>query len=113
VEYDSRVENGVTVLALRGPIDVSQAYELRDVLGSLVDGPAARVLLDLGEVSLLDSSGIGLLVTAHRRAVETGAGLVIARPLPPVERVFNMTRTDQLLRIVPTLEEGLAALEGG
>jgi anti-sigma B factor antagonist len=113
VEYDSRSENGVTVLALRGPIDVSQAYELRDVLGSLVDGSSARVLLDMGEVTLIDSSGIGLLVTAHRRAVESGAGLVIARPVAPVKRVFGMTRTDRLLRIVPTVEEGLAALDGG
>jgi anti-anti-sigma factor len=110
MDHGQRIQDGVTVLELRGAIDVAQAYQLRDTLGPMLDGPAARVLLDLADVTLIDSSGIGVFVTAHRRAVEVGSGLVLARPVGSVERVFTLTRTDQLLRIVPTLEDGFAAL---
>jgi anti-anti-sigma factor len=95
---------------LQGPTDVSQALELRELLGQQIDGPAARVLLDLSGVTLVDSSGVGVLVAAHRRAAGAGAGFVLAGAPGPVGRVFELTRTDRLLRIFPTVEEGLDAL---
>ncbi len=110
MNHHRRHENGVTVLELEGPLDVSQAYEFRDLLGALVDGPAARLLIDLDRVTLIDSSGVGVLVTGHRRAAEAEARMVLARPGGSVGRVFEMTRTDRLLRIFPSVEEGLAAL---
>ena len=105
-------QDGVTVIAPSGPIDVSRALELRDVLAGPVGTPGGRVLVDLSEVTLIDSSGIGIFVTAHRQAEASGASLVLAGPVGPVGRVFEMTRTNKLLRIHPTVEDGLAALRG-
>ena len=104
-------ESGVTVISLEGPIDVSQAMELRDILGRhLVAGGA--LLLDLGGTTLIDSSGIGVLVTAHRRAQEAGGRFALAGASANVGRVFELTRTNKLLEIHPTVEEGRAALGG-
>lgn len=101
---------GVRVLHLSGPIDVSRSSELRDVLGQEISGPQARVLVDLREVTLIDSSGVGIFVSAHRRADAAGAELVLAQPGANVGRVFELTRTNRLLRIYPTVDEGVKAL---
>lgn len=110
MDHEIAEHDGTRVITLHGPIDVSRAMELRDLLGAQIDSPAARVLLDLSDVPLIDSSGIGILVTAHRRAAEQGARFALAGPAGAVARVFEMTRTNKLLSVHPTVEEGLAAL---
>lgn len=104
--------DGVKVLHLHGPIDVSSAMDLRDLLGAEIDSPSARVLLDLSNVTLIDSSGIGILITAHRRADGQGARFGLAGATGTVARVFAMTRTDKLLSLHASVEEGVAALNG-
>jgi anti-anti-sigma factor len=110
MEHDIDDREGVKVVQLRGPIDVSSAMQLRDLLGHQIDSPAARVLLDMSEVTLIDSSGIGILVTAHRRAAGQGAAFALAGANASVGRVFELTRTNKLLQIHPTVDEALAAL---
>jgi anti-sigma B factor antagonist len=110
VEYNLDDDSGVRIVRLQGPTDVSQALELRELLGQQIDAPGARVLLDLSAVTLVDSSGVGVLVAAHRRAEAAGATMALAGASQPVGRVFELTRTDRLLRIYSTVEDGLEAL---
>jgi anti-sigma B factor antagonist len=111
VNYSIREEGGVRVLGLQGPIDVSQAMDLRDGLGQQIDGPGARVVLDLTDVTFIDSSGIGVLVGAHRKADAAGAMFALAGARATVGRVFELTRTNRLLRIYASVDEALAALQ--
>lgn len=110
MEHEITEQGGVTVVHLHGPIDVSRALELRELLGVQIDSATARVLVDLGDVTLIDSSGIGILVTAHRRAEGQGARFALAGATGTVARVFEMTRTNKLLAIHDTVDEGVAAL---
>ena len=103
-------QHGITVVVLEGELEVSEAPALRDLLGSLIAGPQSRILLDLGQVSFIDSSGIGVLVGAHRRAEEAGARIGLAAPNAGVRRVFELTRTDRVLRIYDSVPDGVAAL---
>jgi anti-anti-sigma factor len=112
VDHEISEQGAVKVVHLHGPIDVSRAMELRDLLGAQIDTPSARVLLDLSDVTLIDSSGIGILVTAHRRADGQGARFGLAGAAGTVARVFEMTRTNKLLSLYDTVEEGVAALGG-
>lgn len=111
MKYTVSEDSGITVIGLEGPIDVSQAMELRDLLGSRLAAGGA-LLLDLSETTLIDSSGIGVLVTAHRRAEEAGGRFALAGASANVGRVFELTRTNKLLEIHPSVEEGRAALVG-
>lgn len=112
MEHTLTEEAGVTIVRLRGALDVSQAMEVRELLGRLVGVPSARVLVDLGEVTLIDSSGVGLFVTAHRMAESAGARFGLAAAGGSVGRVFELTRTDRLLRIFPSVADGVGALGG-
>jgi anti-sigma B factor antagonist len=112
MDHEISEQNGVKVVHLHGPIDVSRSMELRDLLGAQIDSANARVLLDLSDVSLIDSSGIGILVTAHRRADGQGARFGLAGATGTVARVFDMTRTNKLLSLFDSVDEGVAAFSG-
>ena len=98
------------VVALRGELDVATVGRLRDALGPAVDDPGAeRVVIDLVEVTFIDSTGLMTLLNALRRIVRRGGRLVLACSNPTVLRLFEATRTDATFEILPTREQALAA----
>ncbi|MBA2560863.1 MAG: STAS domain-containing protein [Propionibacteriales bacterium] len=101
---------GVTVVTVSGDLDVSDALSLRETLGQAQGDSARPVLLDLAEVGFIDSAGIGLLVSAHRRAAGGGGQFALAALTPTVARVLELTRTDRMLTVLPTVEAGVRAL---
>ncbi len=100
--------DGKRVLVLRGELDVATVGSLRDALASAVDDPSTqRVVVDLVEVTFIDSTGLMTLLNALRRLVRRGARLVLACPNPTVLRLFEATKTDATFEIVPTRAEAL------
>src|SRR5208282_4052885 len=65
----SRELDGVTVLDLSGRITLGEgSVQLRDAIRDLIGKGQKRILLDLGEVNYIDSSGLGELVSAYTTA---------------------------------------------
>ena len=97
------------VVTVNGEIDVHTGPALRDhLLSAFAQGDAALVV-DLSRVSFLDSSGLGVLVTAHKRARTTDGELRIAACRPPVATIFQITALDRAFCIYPTVQEALSA----
>lgn len=69
-------------------------------------GPPPRVVLDLGRVEFVDSSGLGAIVAAMKQ-LEEGRRLELAGLAPLVDRVFRLTRLDTVFRIHRNLEEAM------
>ena len=103
-------QDGVTVVHVAGDIDVSHTLVLREAIAGPLACDAPRLVMDLAEVGFMDSAGIGLLVTAHRRAEQAGGRLVVAALGDAVSHVLTLTRADRLLTVVPSVEEGLVAV---
>jgi anti-anti-sigma factor len=83
--------DGGRVIALRGELDVYTAQGLPD---HLIGPPGCLVVVDLCELTFMDSSGLGALHAARRMAVEAGGNLVVCRPSPMVYRVLELTGLD-------------------
>src|SRR5688572_25008676 len=105
MELEQQVNDGVTVLKLTGDIDVSQSLDVREAVGAAIDS-GGPVVVDLTDVRFIDSSGIGILVTAHRRQ-PNGFGVVGATGA--VRRALELTRTDRILRLFDTEADAVAA----
>jgi anti-sigma B factor antagonist len=84
-----------TTLSLDGELDLESAATVRERLHGLLDDGALHLHIDLGELSFIDSRGLGVLIGVARRLHEQGGSLVVSRPTPPVQRVFEVTRLDQ------------------
>ena len=100
--------DGVTVLHFAGDVDVSKSLAVRDAVGAAVEAGTA-VVVDLSGVRFIDSSGIGILVTAHRKAPDAFA---VAGAVEAVRRALELTRTDRILRLFDSVDEAVAALKG-
>lgn len=85
------VDEGLAAVAPRGEVDLASAPALAGALTGVLDGGARRVVLDLGAVPFCDSSGLRVLVAAHRRLARAGGRLEVVGALPPVERVLRVT----------------------
>jgi len=83
---------GLTVRAV-GEIDLDSAPRLRECLAFLV----GDVVLNLAEVSFIDSSGIAVLVAEHKRRVSSGEKLIITGSSSMARRVFQVTGVDRVL----------------
>ncbi|MEV1287760.1 STAS domain-containing protein [Micromonospora sp. NPDC049679] len=100
----TRTVGEYTVLEVGGEVDVYTAPRLRERLIEVVEGGARKVVVDLGRVDFLDSTGLGVLVGALKRlrAGNGTFGLVCGKE--PLLKIFRITALDQVFPIFPTVE---------
>ena len=90
--------DGVTTVALSGDVDMVVADGLLGALSEVIDDAATTgVLVDMSRVRFWDSSGVGALVTAYRRASERGTTLVISDMSEQVRQILHLTGLLDLL----------------
>jgi anti-anti-sigma factor len=79
---------GGQVIGFKGELDLSSSHAVAE----LVTGPAGSlVVLDLRELTFIDSSGLGAIHLARRNMLEADGTLVLVRPQPIVRRVLEIT----------------------
>ena len=89
----SREVDGVTVLGLSGRITLGEgSVQLRDAIRDLIGKGQKRILLDLGEVNYIDSSGLGELVSAYTTARNQGASLKLLKLNKKVHDLLQLTK---------------------
>jgi|SRR5436305_2599264 len=86
------------VLHLAGDLDVATAPQLRACVAAFFERtPGAALVIDLAEVTFVDSTTLGVLVGAIRMSEQTGSSVVIRNQAPSIQRVFELTGLDRLL----------------
>jgi anti-sigma B factor antagonist len=90
--------NGLLVRVEEGRIDAASAIRFKDTMREIVEGTVGRVILDLGQVQFLDSSGLGAVVSVMK-ILAPARSLELARVTPTVARVLQLTRMDRVMRI--------------
>lgn len=99
-------DGDTVVLVLRGDLDLLVEEPLRQVLTDACD-QHRNVLLDLGDVRLIDSTGLGLLVRAHQ-AVKRNDGVVcLVAPSRFIQAVLHTMRLDPVFPIFQDLDAAL------
>ena len=92
--------NGRVDAALSGEIDLSTVAELEARLKGSLDGGVPLLVLDLREVTFLDSSGLRLLLRLDERQKGIDGRLVLVQGGRRVARVFELTGAGERLEIV-------------
>ena len=87
-------------LTLPERLDVTTVGELRDALALVVvSAPEVDVFVDVSEVTVVDSVGLGLLVTTHRNCLRAGRRLVLVDPQPRLLRLLAVTKLHRVLHL--------------
>lgn len=84
---------GVTTVIPRGELDIATVAELESWLDDLRIR-CASVVLDLSEVTFIDSTGVRALARARAAADHARTSLRLERPSPPVKRAFDLVGVD-------------------
>jgi anti-sigma B factor antagonist len=100
------------VIAVGGELDMSAAPDLRATIDTALDDGAVTLVVDLGEATFIDSTGIGTLMATLHRLKELGGTLEIVCVEPNLLRVFEIVGLDRQLSIHPTTDAALAAFAG-
>ncbi len=87
-----------------------EAAAVARVVGEVLEG-GGKVILDLSEVSSIDSAGIGELVSLHTQAQSQNADMKYASPSPLVRELLDLTNLDSVLEIHPSVCDALAAFQ--
>lgn len=98
--------DAAAVVRVQGDVDMATADILEDVLAGME--PTARLVVDLSACGFIDSSGLGVLVTASRRAREAGAAVAVVAHEPATLRVLEIAALDTIVTVHPTLESALS-----
>jgi len=104
-----RQEDGATLVALKGGIDLHQTPSVHKVLVDACQTQPSLLVVDLDEVEYMDSSGLGTLVEIFRRVNGYKGRLVLCCMHERVRSVFEITKLDKFFKIYETQEEALRA----
>jgi anti-anti-sigma factor len=96
-----RVAPGDSEVVLTGRLDVQSVHEVREALHAAIDAGTGDLVVNLAAVEVMDATGLGVLVSAHRRAGRTGRRLVLRDANPRLQRILRMTRLHRILTVEP------------
>lgn len=103
---------GAVRIALRGDLDLAHAYTFDEELRRVEEARPTCVVLDLRELSFLDSCGLARLLAARRRARKAGHRLLLVRGPAAIQRLFALSAVDEAFEVVSDVPEALTAASG-
>ncbi len=104
-------EGDARICEAGGELDAYTAPDLRDALdGELGDGNAVLVV-DLKDLTYLDSTGLGILVGTAKRCRQAGGDLAVACTRPNLLKIFQISGTHEILNVAPSVEAAVERLK--
>jgi anti-sigma B factor antagonist len=95
------------VVVLEGEVDIYSAPQFKEALLSGIDGGATAIVVDLGKVTFIDSTALGVLVSGAKRVRPRNGRLDIVCADENITRIFEITGLDRIFGIFPTREAAL------
>lgn len=109
MQVEVRTVGERTVVQLAGDVDVATTDRLREQVALLISEGRSDLVVDLTDVTFLDSTGLGLLVGTLKRVRLAGGDLALVVPTEAQLKVFRLTGLDQVLTIHDSLGSALRA----
>jgi anti-anti-sigma factor len=98
---------GVGVVSMSGRLDAACAGDLKNFVQRLVDEGHTTLIVDLGAVTFIDSSGLGALIGGLKATRLAGGNLRIAQPGDQVRYILSVSTLDRVLFPYQTVDEAL------
>ena len=93
------------VFKLRGSLDIATAPTVRAALSEATEKGSHHLIVDLTQLEFLDSTGLGVLVGAHRRAAEGDGSFRLIVSDGPILRLLNITGLVSVFAAYHSLED--------
>ena len=108
MKHEISEKQGASVVAFTGEVDLESSPAAREILLKCLES-TSKVIVDLSEVSYIDSSGVASLVEALQAAKKNGSQFSLAAASEPTRRVLELARLDKVFTMYDSVDEGLNA----
>ena len=98
-----------TIVEVIDRFDVITAPEIKAELLKAAEGGADTIVIDLSQVTFLDSSGVGVLVAAHKTLEHLGGRLHLAGATKQAQLVLRLTQLESMFSLHHSVDDALAA----
>ena len=98
-----------SVLPLKGEIDLHVSPVVTASLNAMIEKKPDRMVIDLSEVTYIDSAGLAALIQAMQKVDAYGGKFLLAGLQETVRSIFEISRLDQVFQIFPDTDTALAA----
>jgi anti-sigma B factor antagonist len=107
LSIDLKTENGggTLVFKLRGSLDLATAPTVRAALTDAAEKSSRDLIVDLTQLEFLDSTGLGVLIGAHRRAAERNGSFRLIISDGPISRLLNITGLIGVFAVYHSIED--------
>jgi anti-anti-sigma factor len=109
---EREADAGTREILVEGELDLAVAEQLREAL-ERADSDCTQILIGLENCDFIDSTGIAVVVQAHRRFAEEGGRVVLYAPRSQVRRVLSVTGLTSNGLVFESAAEALAASTAG
>ncbi len=99
-------QDNMTTLVLSGEIDAYTAPVLKEALLPLTKQPNTEIIVDLEKVNYMDSTGLGVFISALKSSKEHSTSLKLIQLQDRVHRLFKITSLDSIITIDTTVRGG-------
>lgn len=107
VDIKTEHNGDAVVYRLKGSLDVATSPSVRAALLEAANAGKHEIVVDLTKLQFLDSTGLGALIGAHRRACEHGGRVRLIISDGPISRLLNITGLMRIFAVYATLEDAL------
>ncbi|MBP5975925.1 STAS domain-containing protein [Brasilonema sp. CT11] len=110
--YTTQEGKTVTVLTPTGRLDITTAWQFRLKLQECISKVSRHLVVNLGQINFIDSSGLTSLVAGMRDADKVKGSFRICNVHPEAKLVFEVTMMDTVFEIFETEKEALESESG-
>lgn len=111
MEIKTELKKEIFVISLSGEIDIYNSKEVKDLVEAKLQEGVYNYIIDLDDVSYIDSSGIGSLIACRTSIVNRKGSLHLVNIKGSVKRVFDLTKLNKYFTISSSEEEALARIK--
>jgi anti-sigma B factor antagonist len=104
LDYEKMERGDVTIFSLKGNLDALTAPSLKKEIESLLAARKINVVFDLSGLELIDSSGVGAIVSLFKRVRTLQGDVKIARLSGQPSEIFKLLRLDRAFEIFDTID---------
>ncbi len=107
LEYQKKLDSDITVFSLKGNLDALTAPSLKKEIETLMQERKIHVVFDLKDLDLIDSSGVGAIVSLFKRVRTLQGDVKIARLKGQPSEIFKLLRLDRAFEIFDSVEDAV------
>ncbi len=113
IRLETKLNNidGINVLDVTGEIDVYTAPQFKEAINSVLDTGQKHLIINLAEVTYMDSSGFGALLSATKRLRPIGGTVNLVKCSGSIDRILQITRLNTVFGTYDSIDEAMEAVK--